>query len=764
MSRTLIWIGIILMTSLDLFAQQDVAIGSWKSYLPYKFGWSVTQSPEAVYYGTQWALMKVNKDDLSLEYFSKVDGLSDVEVRFVQYYPDQDVLMVIYDNSNIDLVFSDQIVNLNQIKANTQIVEDRTINDIYFKAPFAYLATGFGVVQLNIEEEEFGFTSFSSRNIISVNGSEDDLYLSAEDGLYRGRDDGSINLGDFGNWEKLGFAEGLPEEQTGAMLESIDDQLYAGVSNALYQLDNGRFEFIHEEPGYTFQYATQTAEGVLTGWKCETGCPDKKWLFTSSGSKMSISSCAKVTTDAITDEQGRIWYADENRGFKFSEGINGPCQIITPNRPPTHNASQLATQDGVLYVATGGVTINYGYLFRADGFYTNESGTWETFNRSNVDVLSERDMRDFLSIEASPDGRIYVGTFWDGLIEYDNGEVFLFDKDNSSLQNSVINPDRNRITDIEFDSDGNLWALNHDAPRPVSVMTPDGEWYNFPINSQTNVEHLAIDANGYKWISIGGVGLVVFDSGDDLMSTSDDRYRLINVNNSQLESDIINDLATDQDGTVWVGTAEGLVIFECGESAFDANCDGERRIVVENDIPGILLGDENIKAVAVDGGNRKWFGTSNGIFVQSPDGEVQVHAFNVRNSPLFDNNIIDIEIDPLYGEVFIATNKGIQSFRGEATQGGRIHQEEVLVFPNPVRPDYRGPIAIRGLAEGATVKITDVQGSLVYETIALGGQAIWYGEDFNGNRASSGVYLIFSSKTNSFTGPDAAVAKVMLVN
>jgi hypothetical protein len=150
--------------------------------------------------------------------------------------------------------------------------------------------------------------------------------------------------------------------------------------------------------------------------------------------------------------------------------------------------------------------------------------------------------------------------------------------------------------------------------------------------------------------------------------------------------------------------------------------------------------------------------------VQSADAETQVHSFNVRNSPLFDNGIIDIAIDHEDGEVFIATNKGVQSFRGSATKGTTFHTSLVTVFPNPVRPGYSGPIAIKGLAENANVKITDIHGLLVYETTAQGGQAIWYGTDLTGRRASSGVYLVYSTSAPGFSKPDAMVTKIMIVN
>ena len=176
-----------------------------------------------------------------------------------------------------------------------------------------------------------------------------------------------------------------------------------------------------------------------------------------------------------------------------------------------------------------------------------------------------------------------------------------------------------------------------------------------------------------------------------------------------------------------------------------------------------LLETEDVQAITVDGANRKWFGTRNGIFVMSPSAEEQIAKFDVDNSPLFDNNIKALEYNPNSGEVFIASNKGLQSFRTETTGSRITHSSNVYAFPNPVTPDYDGPIAIKGLARDAEVKITDIDGQLVFQTEALGGQAIWDGRDQTGRLVSGGVYLVFSSSSDAFLDPDSFVTKILLV-
>jgi hypothetical protein len=191
------------------------------------------------------------------------------------------------------------------------------------------------------------------------------------------------------------------------------------------------------------------------------------------------------------------------------------------------------------------------------------------------------------------------------------------------------------------------------------------------------------------------------------------------------------------------------------------------KIVERDGNTAYLLETENVQAIAVDGANRKWVGTSNGLFLLSPDGEDELAYFTTSNSPLFDNEIQSLTIDQQTGEVFIGTAKGILSYQSDAVEGKQFHSSNILVYPNPVRPEYQGPIAIKGLARDAVVKITDINGKMVYETNAQGGQAIWDGRDYNGRRAKTGIYLVFSSSNPfniGFGNPDSAVAKILFVN
>ena len=86
--------------------------------------------------------------------------------------------------------------------------------------------------------------------------------------------------------------------------------------------------------------------------------------------------------------------------------------------------------------------------------------------------------------------------------------------------------------------------------------------------------------------------------------------------------------------------------------------------------------------------------------------------------------------------------------------------DNVYAFPNPVKENYNGMIAIKGLVANANVKITDINGNLIFETIAEGGQAVWNGRNYSGDKAQTGVYLVFASNED---GSQTIVTKILVI-
>lgn len=753
-------------------AQPDIGIGQWKSHLPYQSGKYVTQSAEDIIYATNWGIVYINKNDNSTRTLDKLDGLSGVGIERIKHNQANDILLVAYSNSTIDFVKPNEIITLSDIQRFNNISGDKRIYDIFIDTDStALLATGYGMSKINFNQDIFVFSTFTGVPMTSVVVKDEMIYATTEEGIYRASNQPNVNLQDFGVWEFLDSNNGFPDVYDSSVIANFSDKIYMSIDTAMYSFDGANLQqlFVPED-GYKIEFVTTEGNHMVVGLSCQNGACDGKLLFFNSDESFSEieKSCVDRPVHAIEDESGFVWVADNFLRFRSYEIDSKICNPgFTLNSPFDIKNYDLEVNNGQLWVTAGGIDIRNYFQFYFEGLYTLKDGNWQYFNRLNRGDLSGT--LDFLRVAFHPEKDImYASTYYDGLVKYENDIFEIFVDTNSTLGNSTVTDvERTKVTGIAFDQNNNLWIANPGTSKPISVLTDDGEMKNFSVNSNIQgLFSLTVDDNNFKWFTVseGTAGILVFDEGD-LEVTGDERYRQITSASSALSTNNVSCITKDLDGAMWVGTGDGIIIFECGSNVFDTEqCQGTRKIVEQDGIPAYLLVGEDVKAIAVDGANRKWVGTTTGVFVISSDGEELIAKFNTENSPLFDNVITDIAIDPECGEVFIGTSEGIVSYRGEATEGGITHKANALVFPNPVRPEYQGPIAIKGLARDSDVKITDVNGQLVYETVALGGQAIWDGRDYTGRKAATGVYLVLGTTTKSFDEPQTVVAKILFMN
>lgn len=777
-------LAFLLLSVAAALGQNALPIGHWRAHLPYRIGQSVTQSDTEVYYATPWSIVIIDKEEGAVDFMTSVEGLSNTGIDQIKYNRFSDILIVVYDNSVIDLVKPGDIITLNQIKNFTNLVGEKRINDIFVaNDSIVYLGASYGISKLNIRADEFAFTTFTGIPVEQVVVHQGRIYAGTAEGIYSIESD-AFNPEDFGAWQWLGSAQGFPADYSTGAMAVFDGALYAAVNEGLYRIEAQGPVRIREEAGHRLDYLSAEGANLLAYFRCvsaECGPGILRQFRPDGSTDRYFTSCLGDPRYAIEDEQGRVWFADGFRGFRSLSGLSdAECKVVSYNSPFSENSREITIHNNQVWLASGGVDQRFNNRFLRHGFASFIDGQWSIYNPGTLEAMRGEDpespnddLLDIISVAVHPgDGTVYAASYFEGLLEMapDGSTATFYNEKNSSLGNAVGDGSRTRVSGLAFDQENNLWITNFLAERPLSVRTAEGEWQSFaPSCRQTQLHQVDIDENGFKWIAVSGgqAGVLLFDAGR-LDDPSDDRCRLLSSNNTELPTNQVNCLAVDQEGDVWIGTAAGVVIFECGGNAFDPNCRGSRRVIQQDGVNAYLLGAEEVQTIAVDGANRKWIGTRNGVFVLSPDGEEEILRFTTDNSPLFDNKIVDIAVHDQTGEVFIGTNKGVLSYQADAVEGTRFFASNITVFPNPVRPDYTGPITIRGLARDADVKITDINGQLVFETQALGGQAVWDGSDYTGRRANSGVYLVFSTSNPrdvGFTGnPDAAVARIVLLN
>ena len=753
----------------DTVAQESLAIGAWRTHLPYRRAFDVTNGPETVFYNAGQSIIRVDKTENSVDFLDKVNALSGVNIRLLRYNSESDILLVAYNGSVIDLVKPDGVRTLSDISNFNNIPGDKPINDVHFDGPNdAYLAASYGVSKLNLERNIFEFTTFTGISVNDVATLDGAIFIGTNEGIYFAP--ATIeNINDFGQWQRVEVA---PEYRT-TTLQSYKNELYFAVDNAVFSWNNGNPELFYQDDS-EFELVFMSAEGrdLVVGFSC--GDCDGKVLFLDENGLLRTdgTDCVNRPLYAVQDENGNAYYADDFRFLRSQSAGADRCDRDLYNSPWSELSYDLTYANDALWVAPGNVDPTFSALGRRDGLFRLRDGVWTIYRQTDFPEFAE--LLDFLAVEVHPEtGLVYGGSYYGGLVELnpEDNSFTIYDQFNSSLGGTIGDEQRTRISGLAFDQDNNLWISNFGAERAVSVLTNEGETQSFDFSicgsSERQPTSVVVDDFGFKWFitSTASTGVIVLDTGPDITDTSDDRCRIFTSNNSQLPSNQVNAITVDLEGDVWVGTPEGAVVFQCGPSVFELDiCDATQITSDQDEFNlGFLLSGNDVRTIAVDGANQKWFGTNDGIFVQSSDGKETVARYTEDNSPLLDNEISSITINQADGTVYIGTASGIMSVRGEATGGGPVHQSEVYAFPNPVRPDYFGPVAIKGLAENSNVKITDVNGQMVYETRAKGGQAIWDANDYGGRRVATGVYLVFATSRNA-TNPDAVATKILVVN
>eukprot|EP01034_Spumella_vulgaris_P000294 gene294-390_t len=302
-----------------------------------------------------------------------------------------------------------------------------------------------------------------------------------------------------------------------------------------------------------------------------------------------------------------------------------------------------------------------------------------------------------------------------------------------------------------MDANGALWVGMSYTQRPLAVRRPDGTWKSFSVpgvGSSDGINVVKALDNGDIWISVRGKGIYAIRHDDEYNLLT--AYKNINTNNGSglLPSGYVQSIVEDQDGEVWVGTENGFIIFYSPEAVLgNTGFNGVQPVIKATDGNNEkLLDGVSVRNIFVDGGNRKWMATYGaGAYLMSADGYKILQHFQRANSPLLSDNLLSVTVHPTEGNVYFGTEIGIVSYRGDATDATSEFSEEVYAFPNPVRPEFTGPITIKGLAQNSELKITDISGQLIYQTTANGGTATWSGNNFAGQRAKTGVYLVFAS-------------------
>ena len=610
-------------------------IGTWRNYLSYAEPQQIQAAGNDLFVMASGALYQYNQNDQSIYTYDKVNGMSDVDIKHIRWCKQAKRLVVVYSNSNIDLVETNgNITNISDLYTKT-ITGDKTVSSIRIDGIYAYLICGFGIVKVNVQRAEIAETYTPSNP----------------------------------DYPTL-----LPDE------------------------DNSDYD-------------------------------------------------------------------------KYIDVV----KTLQPGGPKYNYFGFMRFKHDRLYTCGGGYSA-FDEWKRPGTIQVLNNGSWLELQSNIAEVTGWR-YRDVLALDIDPNDPEHIFACGQtGLYEFQNNLLKLAHNiDNSPLESNIDNRKEWVIVEgVVFDNNSNMYCSNVGAStQAILQYTNNKKWNSInprELFNSDNVSHyglqsLYIDSRellwfvNYHWIF---PAIFCYDIKNGKLISYFSNF--INQDGIALTNPYPHYICEDKEGNMWIGTFAGPLVIN-KEDIYETDHYLTQIKVPRNDgtdYADYLFSGINITAIAIDGGNRKWFGTNNnGVYLISADNMVQIHHFTTENSPLLSNSIESITINPNTGEVFFGTIKGLCSFISDATEpNDEMTKDNVWAYPNPVEPGYTGPITITGLTLDADVKILSANGALIHQGRSNGGTYTWDGCDQQGRRVASGVYMV-ATATNS--GEKGTVCKIAIV-
>lgn len=745
------------------YGQLPVAIGQWRVHYYFDQLKNLAFANGKVYSSNSTSLFYYDEEDKSHNVISKKDGLTGIDISKLGSYKNK-IVLIGYEDGNIDFIDKNSITGFDDIQ-RASIVGSKRINGFYEFGTKVLVSTDYGLSIIDMNKREVsdsyinvsvdGTTNIFYATVLSKDG--DSIFVASEKGLLAAKYNPGVNLSDYTNWKRFNSADGLPTGDV-KTIGRLGNTVFAGVnSSGIYYFDGTQW--------LPTTVAGSQVKSISFGESDMAACVDNRvYKFRSITDYDSYHKDYLYNpTSAIIVPNGDLCGVQSNGGiFYWRPALD---YVKAPNGPLYKDVFRLKYLDNMVLNCRGGLNVSYGSVYLdASIMVLDKNDEWSQYTVYDGFPSTVRDVLDVAVHPSSKDW--YVTTYGHGLIRL-NPETRNYTKLDSTNSPLTLQ----YTTGAATDEDGTVWICAHaqaernanksflyaiDAKNPSIWNSFKAMQYNgkFPMD-------IVIDKQSNKWIRIrasgGIVGLMLFKEVNKNTGSSTQIYFGRGESEGALPSQDVNTVDVDKNGQVWIGTSQGICVFTNPAQIKPGNIP-KAYLPIVNGFP--LFFDKKITCIKTDAANRKWVGTPDGVFLLSADGLETIHHFDKSNSPMISNNILSITINESNGEVFFGTEKGIISYRGDATFGEEFHND-VKIFPNPVERGFDGWVGITGLANNARVKITDIAGKLTYETPSNGGMASWNLKDYKGTRASAGIYLIFSASED---GQEKFVGKLAILD
>jgi len=763
----------------------QVAMGKWNTHFAYNSVSQIAQSENKIYAISNGALFSVDKLDGNTEFYSKLSGLNDATISRIEYDPIDKQLLIIYDNGNIDILNSGGITNLPDF-FNKQISASKAVNQIQFYQNKAYLSCNFGIIVLNMLKKEVADTYYIGPNasevkVLNTTVNNGIIYALTSSTVFNASEN-DPHLVNYAYWS---VTSGLPGSGDFQKIGTLGGQLILLRGGNLYKQEtNNSWTPVLPAIQVTDFNVTNNSLNVFSG--------NTTYLINSVFNVSTITNLG-IITDAEYDIQNNTYYFAANSlgiiSYKQTGSDTPSVNYFKPGGPAVNIPWDMTFAGKKLFVVPGGRWATQNQTLGDVMMY--ENGTWTNILATTIQAKTGENPLDFMNVAVDPEDNkhFFVTSYGFGLFEFkDNAFYNLYNESNSTIKsiyppNDIHFSQYMRLDGAIYDKNKNLFLTNSGAAIGLKVLLANGTWTqnNYPsLNNQATLGKITISNlnPNQKWINSVRYtpGISIFDDNGTITDQSDDKSVFIypftypeQDKNGQTKlvsiyPTLIYTIVQDKNGVMWVGTDMGPFLFNNLSNVYNSDYTCSRVKIPRNDSTNYadyLLVGENVIAIAIDGANRKWIGTrASGVYLMSENGQKTIQHFTVSNSPLLSNNIMSIAINPVTGEVFFGTDQGIVSYQSDANEASTSFGD-VYAYPNPVRQGYTGVITITGLMENSQVKITDITGNLICETVSNGSIATWDCKDVHGRKVSTGIYLAICANAD---GTQSAITKILVIN
>ena len=508
-------------------------IGTWKAYMAYHDVQQIQKAGDELFVMASNSLYQYNLTDQSIYTYDKTNGMSDTHITHIAWSSAAGRLIVVYQNSNIDLIEPDgNVVNISDLYLKV-ITGDKTVSSVRIDGVYAYLICGFGIVKVNMERAEIADSYMPNHpeyptNLPDENNSDYNQYIDVVSKLQPGG----------------------PKHNSFGWMRFINGKLYTCggeyYAPAALQVWNGNDWSIYQE---TFDKGNEpvSIQGPL--------CFDVRQ--TSQGEQLFLG--ARNGLFEFQDNNIVNYYNYQNSPIERFDGKSNDYEMVTGVKFDASNnlwflnsqapaASLIRLTDGTFHKH------NHAELMKLnDGGFTNKSNG----NLANIMIDSQ-------------------GIMWFVNNNWVTPAFYQYDRENDDVTayESFVNQDGIKITlnngvrCITEDANHDLWigtdagplvfernAMNDNHPTFIQVKVPrnDGTDYADYLLSGIDITAIAIDGGGRKWFGTNGNGVYLI-SADNMT-----QIQHFTTENSKLLSDIVLSIAINsQSGEVFFGTEQGL--------------------------------------------------------------------------------------------------------------------------------------------------------------------------------------------------------------